>query len=344
MMKRLFTLLILSLPLTLVADPYNDSIARLCYSEMQKVADQWKTFPTSFDTVFCGGHCKKAQPRPIILHHGTFPSGSEFDFVEAKSGDVLGPYVDRNCVGVYRFIERKLVCDSMQLSQILVSWKGATNAPPSVKRNRDKAKLKADSLCHELRIGRIYIDEICTGETDDPGSWNGNDGNYGWLTRDSDYPVDLLDAGFCNDTGSYLVVETQLGFHVIRVEKHSRMWDGYITWEIARTIDTCANRDGTPRAIGSNFEGGIGALNSYFLTNASKYDSLKNTGQRRPVLVVFDVLPDGTTANVAVFKQWWITPGMVRGITCLVKDMPPWNPARTCDGTIREGIAVVIYL
>jgi hypothetical protein len=86
-------------------------------------------------------------------------------------------------------------------------------------------------------------------------------------------------------------------------------------------------------------------MNNYFMTSKSKYDSL-NLGHEEltPVLVIFDVLEDGSVANVAVFKQWWITPGIVRGINCLVRDMPKWNPAHTCDRTMQEGVAVIIYL
>lgn len=344
-MKQVFTILILVLQLSLQADSISDSAAVQKFSQMSKIAEHWKTFPSSFDTVFCGGYCKKSEPRPIYLHPGKFPAGSDFDFMQAKPGDVLGPYADGNCVAVYRMVGKEETCDSMQLSQILVAWKGATNAPPYVKRTRDHAKLLADSMCRELKQGRIFIDEIGTWETDDPGSWNGNHGNYGWLTRESEYPVDLLDAGFHNKPGTFLVVETSLGFHVICVEKHSQYWESYCAWEIAQTIDTCSNRYGAPRLTPCNYPGGTEALNSYFFTAKDKYDSLRAPFEEPvPVLVLFDVLEDGTTTNVQVFKQWWITPGIVRGINCLVRDMPAWNAARTCSGTVREGVAVIIYL
>jgi hypothetical protein len=333
------------LQLVLRADHVKDSVAQQMFDNMNRVAEHWKTFPTSFDTVFCGGYCKKSEPRPVYFHAGNFPNSSDFDFMNARPGDVLGPYVDKNCIAVYRLVNQQSTCDSMQISQILVAWKGATNAPPYVKRTRDDAKLLADSMCKELRRGLIFIDEIGTWETDDPGAWSGNHGNYGWLTRDSDYPIDLLDAGFNNEPGTFHVVETQLGFHVIKVEKHSQYWESYCAWEIAQTIDSCYNRSGNPRTIGSNFPGGIEAMNNYFMTSKDKYDSLYSRfNEPAPVLVIFDILPDGTPTNVQVFKQWWITPGIVRGINCLVKDMPKWNPARTCEGPIEEGVAVIIYL
>lgn len=343
-MKQLITFFFLLLGTALFADRV-DSLAMQKKSEFQKIAEHWKTFPSSFDTVFCGGFCKKAEPRPVYFHDGNLPGGASPDFVKAKPGDVLGPYVDRNYVGVYRMVGKEMTCDSMQISQILVAWKGAKSAPPFVKRSRDNARLRADSLCKELKQGRIFLNEVGTWETDDPSSWRGNHGNYGWLTRDSEYPIELLDAGFSNDTGSFLVVETRLGFHVVRVEKHSTYRETYCAWEIAQTIDSCYNRHGDPRLVSSTFPGGSDAMNNYFNTSKVKYDSLyQRFDEPVPVLVLFDVLPDGTPTNVQVFKQWWITPGVVRGLTCLVKDMPKWNPARTCEGTKEEGIAVIIYL
>ncbi len=343
-MKQVFTFWILLIHLTLFGT-VSDSVVVQKVRSLSKVAEMWQEYPSSHDTVFVGSFNKKAEPRPVYFHAGKFPNGSENDFLEAKSGDVLGPYVDKNCIGVYRLVDKEMTCDSMQIQQILISWKGATNAPPYVKRNRDHAKLLADSMCKELRQRRIFIEEIGTWETDDPGSWNGNRGNYGWLTRESDFPVDVLDAGFRNDTGTFGVVETPLGFHVIKVLKHSQYWESYCAWEIASTIDTCSNRYGEPRLTTCSFPGGVEEMNNYFMTSKSKYDSL-NLGNEEltPVFVVFDVLEDGSVTNVAVFRQWWITPGIVRGITCLVKDMPKWNPAHTCERTMEEGVAVIIYL
>lgn len=345
MSKHIITFCFCLLQLTLFADSIADSVAQAKYDRMHKVAQHWQTLPASFDTVFCGGYCKKAEPRPVYFHAGNFPSGSEFAFMEAEPGDVLGPYVDNNCVAVYRFVAKELTCDSMQIAQILISWKGASKAPPYVKRDRDHAKLLADSMCKELREGRIFIDEIGTWETDDPGSWSGNHGNYGWLTRESDFPVDLIDAGFKNDTGQIGVVETALGFHLVQVLKHSEYWESYCAWEIAQVIDSCNNRRGSPQVAPCSFPGGVEAMNSYFMSAKLKYDSLKlGNSELTPVLVIFDVLEDGRCTNVQVFKQWWITPGIVRGITSLVKDMPKWNPAQTCDRTMEEGVAVIIYL
>jgi hypothetical protein len=344
-MKQIVTFWFCVLQLVLSADSITDSIAEAKFNEMRKLAAHWKTFPPSFDTVFCATYYKKQEARPVYFHAGNFPNGSDFDFMEARPGDVLGPYMDNNCVSVYRFVGRERTCDSMQIAQILVSFKGASNAPPYVKRDRDHAKLRADSMCKELREGRIFIDEIGTWETDDPGSWGGNHGNYGWLTRESDFPVDLLDAGFKNDTGQIGVVETALGFHVVQVLKHSQHWESYCAWEIATIIDSCNNRYGRPKVMPCNFPGGIPAMNNYFMTAKSRYDSL-NTGHAElvPVLVIFDVMEDGSCRNVQVFKQWWITPGIVRGLTCLIKDMPKWIPARTCDRSMMEGVAVIIYL
>lgn len=343
-MKQVFTFLVLIVQIALYGDVV-DSAAAQQLNNMRKVAEYWKTMPTSFDTVFCGGFRKKAEPRPVYFHAGKFPNGSDFEFMEAKKGDVLGPYVDKNCVAVYRMIGKEMTCDSMQLTQILVAWKGATNAPPYVKRTRDHAKLLADSICRELQEGRIYMDEIGTWETDDPGSWSGNHGNYGWITRESEYPIDLIDAGFNHEPGTFLVVETTLGFHVVHVEKHSAYWESYCAWEIAQIIDTCSNRYGVPSVTACTYPGGVEAMNSYFLTSKDKYDGMKTPFEEpSPVLVIFDVLEDGTTTNVQVFRQWWITPDMVRGINCMVRDMPAWNPARTCSGNVREGVAVIIYL
>lgn len=322
----------------------NDSLLRERLLRMQTLAEVWQT--TEFnDTVFCTQHCPDFNQRPVYLHHGNFPPGSEFDFVNAKKDDILGPYVQDNSVSLYKYIGRELMPDSVRFSQILVAWYGAEGAQPYVRRSKEQARKRADSLCYELRVGRIYMDEIMIAETDDVMGLIFNQGQYGWMTRDSKYPQTVIDAAFAQQAGSFVIAESKRGYHVLAIEEISYVWDTYAAWEISWSVDPCYDKHGNPMASEAIYPGGADAIDLYFNSEKTKYDSLDVAGPfDYPVLVFFDVMEDGTTANVEILYQEWITPGIARELTKLVRSMPTWTPARTCEGPVMEGQVVVIYL
>ncbi|HTF05894.1 MAG TPA: hypothetical protein VK826_17820, partial [Bacteroidia bacterium] len=90
-MKHIYTFVLILITGLHAAGNAFDSIRQVKVDELNRIAEFWKTQPTTHDTVFCAGFCGVAVIRPVYLHDGNFPSGSEFDFMNAKTGDVLGP-------------------------------------------------------------------------------------------------------------------------------------------------------------------------------------------------------------------------------------------------------------
>lgn len=342
-MKTIFTIGLLFLVQSVFAFHPDDSLVNLKLARMRVIAEMWKTQLN--DTYMCQTYCPSFRGRPVYLHDGMFPSGSEFDFMEAKENDVLGPYIDGNCIALYKYIGRNPMPDSVKFSQILVAWKGAPGAEPYVLRTKDEARRRADSLCYELRTGRIFMDEMMLSESDDVHGLILNRGDYGWMTRESDYPPTVIDAVFNQKAGAFVVAESDKGYHVISIDDESHVWDCYAAWEIVWCIDSCYSLHGEPVATNAVFPGGDYAMDDFFHSEKTKYDSLDVAGEfDYPVLVFFDVTEDGTATHVEVLYQEWITPGILIDITKLVKSMPKWTPAQTCSGPVKERQAVVIYL
>jgi hypothetical protein len=342
-MKTNFTVGLLFVIQSVFAFYPNDSLVNLKLARMRVVAEVWKT--QFNDTFICKTYSPSFRGRPVYLHTGNFPAGAEFDFMNAKENEVLGPYVDGNCISLYKFIGRASVPDSVKFSQILVAWKGAPGAEPYVLRSKEEARRRADSLCYELRTGRIFMDEMMLSESDDVHGLILNRGEYGWMTRTSDYPQTVIDAAFSQQAGAFVVAESNLGYHVISVDEQSHVWNSYAAWEIQWCIDSCYSLHGDPVSTGAVFPGGDYAMEEFFNSEKTHYDSLDVAGAfDYPVLVFFDVLEDGSTAHVEVLYQEWITPGILIDITKLVKSMPKWTPAQTCSGAVKERQAVVIYL
>lgn len=343
-MKYVYATVFIFLSAQLYAFQPNDSLINVRKAQMNVVAEMWKT--SGFDdTMMCSFYCKNFNRRPAYIHNGLFPVGSMFDFKNAQPGQLLGPYVDGNCISLYKFIDRVNKPDSARFSQILVAYKGAKEAGPEVTRSKENARKRADSLCFELRMGKIFMDEIMVMETDDVEGIMRNRGNYGWLTRSSKYPQCVIDAVFETPPGSFVITESERGYHVIGVEAYSEILDCYRAWEIKWCIDSCYDFHGNQVASNAVYPGGKEALDQFLQTGKQKYDSLEVEGEFDvPVMVFFDVLPDGSVGRVGVLRQSWITPAMVLQITHLLRSMPKWQPAETCAGSVVEEQVIVLYL
>lgn len=344
-MKKVFTwVLLCGMWGALWAYEPEDSIVQKKIVAMHAVAELWETSGLD-DTMMCSYYCRNFNRRPVCMHLGMMPPGSEFDFVAAEEGDILGPYVFGNSISLYKFVDRVNKPDSVRFSQILVTYKGAREAEPYVTRSKEQAKKRADSLCYELRVGKIFMDEIMVAESDDVSGLIRNYGNYGWITRASEHPQNVLDAAFDTPPGSFTIAESDRGYHVIKIEEFTAMWDCFRAWEIRWTIDSCYDVQGKTAIKSAVYPGGISAFTDWLQFAKFQYDSLDVGGRfDYPVLVVFDVMPDGTVDNVGVFRQNWVTPGVVYDITRLFRSCPKWVPAQSCNGPVREEQSVIVYL
>lgn len=150
------------------------------------------------------------------LRGGTFPVGTDSAFLKAAIGDVLGPYNQGENISIYKVTGQSTSADSAQVRHILVSYKGGASSAPDITRTKDQAKLRADSIQKVIKRG-TKMEDIVEKLTDDPGSKGGNKGDYGWFTHESGFVEPFKNAGFNNEVGDVVVVETDFGYHVIEV-------------------------------------------------------------------------------------------------------------------------------
>jgi mono/diheme cytochrome c family protein len=106
--------------------------------------------------------------------------------------------------------------DSAKVRHILIGYKGAASSGPEITRTKEQAKAKADDLKRRIQSGENMAN-LVESNTDDPGSKSGNKGDYGWFTHESGFVEPFKNAGFNNNVGDVVVVETDFGYHVIQV-------------------------------------------------------------------------------------------------------------------------------
>ena len=129
-------------------------------------------------------------------------------------GEVFGPYSDNG----FQKLSRKVGSKSgaaAKASHILIAFEGAERADPSIKRTKEEAQALANSLLAQAKANPAGFGALATANTDDPGSKQ-TGGEY-----DNIAPNQMVkpfnDFVFDSPVGSIGVVETDFGFHVIKV-------------------------------------------------------------------------------------------------------------------------------
>jgi hypothetical protein len=100
-------------------------------------------------------------------------------------------------------------------AHVLVAYRGALRAPPSVDRSKDEARKRAEEALALLRSGKASFGDIVTRYSDDPSTQpsHGDIGNFERLAM----PDAFSEAAFGMKVGETSgVVETPLGFHIIQ--------------------------------------------------------------------------------------------------------------------------------
>ncbi len=130
-------------------------------------------------------------------------------------GQVFGPYSDNGYSKLSRVAGRKSGATA-KVSHILIAYKGAMQAAPSVKLTKEEAKAKAEGLLAQVNANPASMPMLAMMNSDDQGSKQ-NGGVY-----DNVAPKQMVkpfdDFLFNNPVGKTGVVETDFGFHVMKVD------------------------------------------------------------------------------------------------------------------------------
>ena len=128
------------------------------------------------------------------------------------AGSVFGPYVHNGHQCLSRMIGRKANATA-KASHILLAYKGAPQSAAT--RTKEEAQALANSLLAQAKANPDGFGMLAMTNSDDPESKN-NGGEYDNITPGQMVPQ-FNDYVFNNPVGSIGVVETDFGFHVIKV-------------------------------------------------------------------------------------------------------------------------------
>jgi peptidyl-prolyl cis-trans isomerase D len=144
-------------------------------------------------------------------------------------GDVFGPYIDGNQMRISRFLDRKKG-GAIRASHILIAFDGANSAAPTVTRSKEEAQRLAQNLFRQARRNPDNFAQLAQENSDGPSKSMG--GDLGFF-QEGTMTEKFFD--FCNRNrvGRIGVVETEFGFHVIKITDKE---DVVLTADISKEI------------------------------------------------------------------------------------------------------------
>jgi peptidyl-prolyl cis-trans isomerase D len=165
------------------------------------------------DSAFVAAHAD-SKPDMNFRKKGTLAPVLDSVMFNAPAGTLIGPYEENGFFKVAKLSEMREKPDSVKVSHILVSYAGAERSTAT--RTKKEAQAMADSLfklCE--KDNKKYLD-FARHNSDDKVSAE-KDGDLGWMTMESPMDERFKKGSFEIPKGGVKVVESNFGFHIIKV-------------------------------------------------------------------------------------------------------------------------------
>ncbi|WP_418499686.1 peptidylprolyl isomerase [Flagellimonas sp.] len=129
-------------------------------------------------------------------------------------GEIYGPYKDGDYYKISKVMDRK-ANGTVKASHILIAWEGAERANPAITRTKEEAETRAKELLAEAKKEGTAFTALARDNSDGPSAPRGGDLGY---FQEGVMADEFNDFCFGNPTGTIGLVETQFGYHIIKVD------------------------------------------------------------------------------------------------------------------------------
>lgn len=184
-------------------------------SAMKTVMDIKARFQSSTDDSTFVAVNSDSRNEITYFKKGTLsPAIDSVFFGSATAGTVVGPYEENGFWKLSKLISSKNIADSIKVSHALISFAGAERSTAT--RSKDEAKSMADSLYALIKKDGAMFEDIAKNKSDDAVA-SAKSGDLDWITRSSPMDPRFKDGAFNTAKGSVSLVESNFGFHLIKV-------------------------------------------------------------------------------------------------------------------------------
>ena len=184
------------------------------YNDVSKLTDTLEGFKTTKNLSEFIDRYSDQPFDSLYKTKGNLPGEFAEVIFALNEGETFGPYKDGNTYKISKLIGRKKDA-SIRASHILIAYQGAARANASVTRTKAEAERLANSLYRQVRRSPDTFAEVAMANSDGPTRSLG--GDLGFF-QEGVMDQKFFDFATSNRIGRIGVVETDFGFHVIKVE------------------------------------------------------------------------------------------------------------------------------
>ena len=179
----------------------------------------------------------------------------------AEIGTVVAPYMENYVFYMHKLLDRKSMPDSMNAAHILIAYAGAMRAD-GVTRTKIDAEALADSLFNVVQgLDSIAFSQMALQFSDDA-SAEMNGGFLGWFPEGAMVP-EFNKACLNNPVGSYQMVETDFGYHIVKVLDKTKPVQKIKMATIQRTVEPSKETSDSVYAMASTFAANATDANAF---------------------------------------------------------------------------------
>ncbi|MDA3904595.1 MAG: SurA N-terminal domain-containing protein [Bacteroidales bacterium] len=147
---------------------------------------------------------------------GELPVQIDLTMFDGEVGTTVEQYMHDNSYHTARLLDKQMRPTEMKASHILIAYAGALRAAPEVTRLKLDAQNLADSLYQVVRKNKNKIEDLAIEFSNDGGVVE-NKGHYDWFP-DGQMVPEFNEAIVDGKQDDVVLVETDFGFHVIRID------------------------------------------------------------------------------------------------------------------------------
>jgi len=186
---------------------------RVAYNDVSKLTDTLEGFKTTKNITDFIDQYSEVAFDSVYRARGEFNNEYADILFKLDNGEVFGPYEDGGNFKISRLINRKENA-SLRASHILIAYEGATRANEDISRSKAEAKAEANKVYRLARRASSDFEALAREYSDGPTKVRG--GDLGFF-REGEMAQEFFNFTNKNKVGKVGLVETEFGFHIIKV-------------------------------------------------------------------------------------------------------------------------------
>lgn len=184
------------------------------YSEERDVTDTISGFSTTTDMAAFLDRNSDTKFDTIYKAKKDLPTVAADTLMALEIGGIYGPYRDGDFFRISKLMDSK-PNGTVKASHILFAYEGAQRANPDITRTKEEAEAKAKEILIEAKKEGAVFSTLARDNSDGPSAPRGGDLGY---FQEGIMADEFNDFSFGNEIGAIGLVETDFGFHIIKVD------------------------------------------------------------------------------------------------------------------------------